>query len=178
MIGSFSVLVVSIVRWRRLNEQVSQVLCVCVCGWLCVFLCVSAFGGVPVCVTVCCGYLMDFVYFTGNACTSKNSLYSTCIHLQVHLLVQLALADLLAALILMYTSAINKVSTDDRVTICQYILPLSMVRNGSVMPFGSTNEKLCLLPASWWTKGSNMKFNLLTPDRKVEGGAEEEESFG
>ncbi|XP_041795179.1 transmembrane protein 116 [Chelmon rostratus] len=65
VIGSFSVLVVSIVRWRRLNEQ-------------------------------------------------------------VHLLVQLALADLLAALILMYTSAINKVSTDDRVTICQYILPLSM----------------------------------------------------
>ncbi|XP_076589782.1 uncharacterized protein LOC143322457 [Chaetodon auriga] len=65
VIGSFSVLVVSMVRWRRLNEQ-------------------------------------------------------------VHLLVQLALADLLAALILMYTSAMNKVSTDNSVTICQYMLPLSL----------------------------------------------------
>ncbi|XP_068596009.1 transmembrane protein 116 [Brachionichthys hirsutus] len=45
---------------------------------------------------------------------------------EVHLLVQLALADLLAALILMYTSAINKVNTDNSVTICQYSLPLSL----------------------------------------------------
>ncbi|XP_054632553.1 uncharacterized protein si:dkey-30c15.2 isoform X2 [Dunckerocampus dactyliophorus] len=45
---------------------------------------------------------------------------------QVHLLVQLALADLLAALILMFTSAMNKVSNDNSVTICQYSLPLSL----------------------------------------------------
>ncbi|XP_035521272.1 uncharacterized protein si:dkey-30c15.2 [Morone saxatilis] len=65
VIGSFSVLVVSIVRWRHLKEQ-------------------------------------------------------------VHLLVQLALADLLAAVILMFTSAMNKVSMDNSVTICQYSLPLSL----------------------------------------------------
>ncbi|XP_073327858.1 uncharacterized protein [Pagrus major] len=68
VIGSFSVLVVSIVRWRHLNEQVSQ----------------------------------------------------------VHVLVQLALADLLAALILMCTSAMNKVSVKYSVEICQYSLPLSL----------------------------------------------------
>ncbi|XP_041651380.1 transmembrane protein 116 [Cheilinus undulatus] len=45
---------------------------------------------------------------------------------QVHLLVQLALADLLAALILMSTSILNKVSTEKGVTICQYFLPLSL----------------------------------------------------
>lgn len=65
VIGSFSVLLVSIVRWRHLNEQ-------------------------------------------------------------VHLLVQLALADLLAAMILMCTSAMNKVSIEYRVEICQYSLPLSL----------------------------------------------------
>ncbi|XP_051238527.1 uncharacterized protein si:dkey-30c15.2 [Dicentrarchus labrax] len=65
VIGSFSVLVVSIVRWRHLKEQ-------------------------------------------------------------VHLLVQLALADLLAALILMFTSAMNKVSMENSITICQYSLPLSL----------------------------------------------------
>ncbi|XP_072241303.1 uncharacterized protein [Leuresthes tenuis] len=65
VIGSFSVLVVSIVRWRNLREQ-------------------------------------------------------------VHLLVQLALADLLAALILMFTSVMNKVTVDRSVTICQYMLPLSL----------------------------------------------------
>lgn len=50
--------------------------------------------------------------------------------LQVHLLVQLALADLLAALILMCTSAMNKASIDYSVEICQYSLPLSLVSNG------------------------------------------------
>lgn len=50
--------------------------------------------------------------------------------LQVHLLVQLALADLLAAMILMCTSAMNKVSIEYRVEICQYSLPLSLVSNG------------------------------------------------
>nr|XP_046250968.1 transmembrane protein 116 isoform X2 [Scatophagus argus] len=65
VIGSFSVLVVSLLRWKYLNEQ-------------------------------------------------------------VHLLVQLALADLLAAAIVMYTSAMNKVSTDKSVFICQYSLPLSL----------------------------------------------------
>ncbi|XP_037624470.1 transmembrane protein 116 [Sebastes umbrosus] len=65
VIGSFSVLVVSIVRWRQLKEQ-------------------------------------------------------------VQLLVQLALADLLAALILMSTSVMNRVSTDNSVVICQYSLPLSL----------------------------------------------------
>lgn len=65
VIGSFSVLVVSIVRWRHLNEQ-------------------------------------------------------------VHLLVQLSLADLLAALVLMYSSAINKVSIANSEIICQKILPLSL----------------------------------------------------
>ncbi|KAM4573405.1 uncharacterized protein PAE49_008227 isoform 2-T2 [Odontesthes bonariensis] len=65
VIGSFSVLVVSIVRWRNLKEQ-------------------------------------------------------------VHLLVQLALADLLAALILMSTSVMNKVRLDRSVIICQYMLPLSL----------------------------------------------------
>ncbi|KAE8296388.1 hypothetical protein D5F01_LYC05142 [Larimichthys crocea] len=67
VIGSISVLVVSIVRWRHLKEQ-------------------------------------------------------------VHVLVQLALADLLAALILMATSAMNKVhtSTSVRNAICPYSLPLSL----------------------------------------------------
>nr|XP_057932311.1 uncharacterized protein si:dkey-30c15.2 [Doryrhamphus excisus] len=65
VIGSFSVLVVSTVRWRYLKEQ-------------------------------------------------------------VHLLVQLALADLVAALILMFTSAMNKVSNDNSIAICQYSLPLSL----------------------------------------------------
>ncbi|XP_067359034.1 transmembrane protein 116 isoform X2 [Channa argus] len=65
VIGSFSVLVVSIVRWRHLREQ-------------------------------------------------------------VHLLVQLALADLLAALILLLTNAMNKVSTENSVAICEYSLPLSL----------------------------------------------------
>ncbi|XP_024912198.1 transmembrane protein 116 [Cynoglossus semilaevis] len=45
---------------------------------------------------------------------------------QVHLLMQLALADLLAALILMSSSAMNRLQTDSSVTICQYILPLSL----------------------------------------------------
>uniref|UniRef100_A0A3Q3IWR6 G-protein coupled receptors family 1 profile domain-containing protein n=1 Tax=Monopterus albus TaxID=43700 RepID=A0A3Q3IWR6_MONAL len=49
---------------------------------------------------------------------------------QVHLLAQLALADLLAALILMSTSAMNfytsVMNTDKSVTICQYSLPLSL----------------------------------------------------
>ncbi|XP_008294714.1 transmembrane protein 116 [Stegastes partitus] len=45
---------------------------------------------------------------------------------QVHLLVQLALADLLAALILMYTSVMNKVYNDHGVEICEYSLPLSL----------------------------------------------------
>ncbi|XP_069384994.1 transmembrane protein 116 isoform X2 [Paralichthys olivaceus] len=45
---------------------------------------------------------------------------------QVHLLVQLALADLLAALILMSTSVMNKVGSRSNVTMCQYSLPLSL----------------------------------------------------
>ncbi|XP_061752166.1 uncharacterized protein si:dkey-30c15.2 [Nerophis ophidion] len=45
---------------------------------------------------------------------------------QVHLLVQLALADLVAALIQMFTSAMNKVSSDNSVIICQYSLPLAL----------------------------------------------------
>ncbi|KAM9854749.1 uncharacterized protein ACBR49_003281 [Aulostomus maculatus] len=65
VIGSFSVLVVSMVRWRHLKEQ-------------------------------------------------------------VHLLVQLALADLLAALILVFTSTMNKLSAERSVAICQYSLPLSL----------------------------------------------------
>ncbi|XP_029992552.1 uncharacterized protein LOC115421038 [Sphaeramia orbicularis] len=63
--GSFSVLMVSIVRWRNLQEQ-------------------------------------------------------------VHLLVQLVLADLLAALILMSTSIMNLVNNVYNVIICQYGLPLSL----------------------------------------------------
>lgn len=58
----------------------------------------------------------------------SNAHYNMCICFQVHLLVQLALADLLAALILMYTSAMNKVSPDNIVAICQYSLPLSLVK--------------------------------------------------
>ncbi|XP_059191189.1 transmembrane protein 116 [Centropristis striata] len=65
VIGSFSVLVFSILRWRHLREQ-------------------------------------------------------------VHLLVQLALADLLAALILMSTSVMNLVGSENIVLICQYSLPLSL----------------------------------------------------
>ncbi|KAG7217434.1 hypothetical protein INR49_021601, partial [Caranx melampygus] len=65
VIGSFSVLVVSIVKWRHLQQQ-------------------------------------------------------------VHLLVQLALADLLAALILMFTSVMNITETSNSVVICLYILPLSL----------------------------------------------------
>ncbi|AWP08586.1 putative transmembrane protein 116-like [Scophthalmus maximus] len=45
---------------------------------------------------------------------------------QVHLLVQLALADLLAALVLMSTSVMNKVVTNSNEIICQYSLPLSL----------------------------------------------------
>lgn len=63
--GSFSVLVVSIVRWRHLKQQAL-------------------------------------------------------------LLGQLALADLMAALILMSTSALNKVTSENRVNICLYSLPLSL----------------------------------------------------
>lgn len=48
------------------------------------------------------------------------------LHQQVHLLVQLALADLLAALILMSTSIMNKVSTENSMFVCQYLLPLSL----------------------------------------------------
>lgn len=65
VIGSVSVLVVSIVRWRNLQEQ-------------------------------------------------------------VHLLVQLALADLLAAIILMFTSIMGLVDNIYSVIICQYGLPLSL----------------------------------------------------
>lgn len=65
VIGSFSVLVVSLLRWRNLQEQ-------------------------------------------------------------VHLLVQLALADLLAAAVLMSTSVINKTSTDFNGTFCLFGLPLSL----------------------------------------------------
>ncbi|CAG5958128.1 unnamed protein product [Menidia menidia] len=65
VVGSFSVLVVSILRWRNIREQ-------------------------------------------------------------VHLLVQLALADLLAALVLMSTSIMNKFQMDRSVIICQYLLPLSL----------------------------------------------------
>ncbi|XP_051808603.1 uncharacterized protein si:dkey-30c15.2 [Acanthochromis polyacanthus] len=65
LIGSFSVVAVSIFRWRRLQEQ-------------------------------------------------------------VHVLVQLALADFLAALILMGTSVMNKVTNDRSVEICEYSLPLSL----------------------------------------------------
>eukprot|EP00064_Thunnus_orientalis_P002081 superscaffoldBa00000144_g2088 len=65
VIGSFSVVVVSIIKWRHLREQ-------------------------------------------------------------VQILVQLAMADLLAALILMSTSAMNKVSNGYSVVICQYSLPLSL----------------------------------------------------
>ncbi|XP_023259659.1 transmembrane protein 116-like [Seriola lalandi dorsalis] len=45
---------------------------------------------------------------------------------QVHLLVQLALADLLAALILISTSVMNKIGTINSVMICLYSLPLSL----------------------------------------------------
>ncbi|XP_039988889.1 transmembrane protein 116 isoform X2 [Xiphias gladius] len=45
---------------------------------------------------------------------------------QVNLLVQLTLADFLAALILMSTSAMNKVRNDNSVAICRYTLPLSL----------------------------------------------------
>uniref|UniRef100_A0A3Q0QNP8 Si:dkey-30c15.2 n=1 Tax=Amphilophus citrinellus TaxID=61819 RepID=A0A3Q0QNP8_AMPCI len=49
-----------------------------------------------------------------------------CTVLQVHLLVQLTLADLLAALVLMSTSVMNKVSINNSLIICQYGLPLSL----------------------------------------------------
>ncbi|XP_033997713.1 uncharacterized protein si:dkey-30c15.2 [Trematomus bernacchii] len=65
VIGSFSVLLVSIVRWRNLKKQ-------------------------------------------------------------VHLLVQLALADLLAALILLSTSVLNKVRPNNNEVICHYGLPMSL----------------------------------------------------
>ncbi|XP_029952326.1 transmembrane protein 116 [Salarias fasciatus] len=65
VIGSFSVLVASIVKWRNLREQ-------------------------------------------------------------VHVLVQLAVADLLAALILMVTSIMNKVDASVDIVICHYFLPLSL----------------------------------------------------
>ncbi|XP_053175902.1 uncharacterized protein si:dkey-30c15.2 [Scomber japonicus] len=45
---------------------------------------------------------------------------------QVHLLVQLALADLLAAVILMFTSAMNIAKTDINEDFCEYSLPLSL----------------------------------------------------
>ncbi|XP_034031391.1 transmembrane protein 116 [Thalassophryne amazonica] len=45
---------------------------------------------------------------------------------QVQILVQLALADLLAAVVLMSASAMNKVQNINNVHICQYSLPLSI----------------------------------------------------
>ncbi|XP_015237376.1 PREDICTED: uncharacterized protein LOC107089227 [Cyprinodon variegatus] len=45
---------------------------------------------------------------------------------QVHLLVQLALADLLAAIVLLYASVMNKVHHDSDPEVCPYLLPLSM----------------------------------------------------
>ncbi|XP_036006543.1 transmembrane protein 116 [Fundulus heteroclitus] len=45
---------------------------------------------------------------------------------QVQLLVQLALADLLAAVVLLYTSVMNKVYPYSSVTACPYLLPLSL----------------------------------------------------
>ncbi|XP_029378527.1 uncharacterized protein LOC115056328 [Echeneis naucrates] len=65
VMGSFSVLVVSLVKWRHLRQQVT-------------------------------------------------------------LLVQIALADLLAALTLIFTSVLNKVETSNRGIICIYSLPLSL----------------------------------------------------
>ncbi|KAM8860658.1 transmembrane protein 116 [Synchiropus picturatus] len=65
VLGSFSVLVVSIVRWKHLKEQVL-------------------------------------------------------------LLVQLALADLIAALILVFSTSLNKRDNADNVILCQYSLPLSL----------------------------------------------------
>lgn len=47
---------------------------------------------------------------------------------QVYVLVQLALADFLAAVILMVSSAMNKGSIHKSEDICQYTLPLSLVR--------------------------------------------------
>ncbi|KAM4733869.1 uncharacterized protein FYW61_007178 [Anableps anableps] len=44
---------------------------------------------------------------------------------QVHLLVQLTLADLLAAVILLYTSVMNKVHSSSAI-VCPYVLPLSL----------------------------------------------------
>lgn len=160
IIGSFSVMVVSIVRWKHLSKQVGWVQ---LCNWFCnsllfhnmlsytdkclkliyrpiighwntsyhwcikmfFLLCLAAtflwcnnndntdHSNRPVCWALCM-----YVYVALLACVFCS---------QVHLLVQLALADLLAALVLLYSSAINKVSTDRRISICQYSLPLSVV---------------------------------------------------
>lgn len=99
IIGSSSLMVVSIVRWKRLSKQVVQVQLV---------------FGIVCCSTIYC----HIAYIAQIACVFWS---------QVHLLVQLALADLLAALVLLYSSAINKVSTDQRISICQYTLPLATV---------------------------------------------------
>lgn len=73
------------------------------------------------CVCVCkmCVKCIDFRVFV-----------FLCVCVQVHLLVQLALADLLAALILISATVMNNISTVYSVAICQYSLPLSLVRNG------------------------------------------------
>lgn len=126
VIASFSVLVVSIVRWRHLKEQVSQLVfcflltCLLACLW---------FGGMwflllcfmdNICITNCCCCC---------CCAFLQQSNIFCVYVQVHLLVQLALADLLAALILLSATVINKVNTDNNVAICKFILPLSLVRN-------------------------------------------------
>lgn len=113
VIGSFSVLVVSIVRWRHLKEQVSRVACI---------------------NTGLFNYIFDSFLMLAKLAVHEepSSFATTCTVLQVHVLVQLALADLLAALILMTTSVMNKVPTDNSLIICQYSLPLSLVRSRSL----------------------------------------------
>lgn len=57
----------------------------------------------------------------------SNFLHSVSVWFQVHVLVQLALADFLAAVILMVSSAMNKGNIHKSEDICQYALPLSLV---------------------------------------------------
>uniref|UniRef100_A0A8C7XJ92 Si:dkey-30c15.2 n=1 Tax=Oryzias sinensis TaxID=183150 RepID=A0A8C7XJ92_9TELE len=79
---------------------------------------------------------------------------------QVHLLVQLALADLLAALTLLVISVLNKVSFNKNANTCQYALPLALT-------FYLTSFLLVVLYA-WRSKDAIQGWRERAPDDENE----------
>lgn len=104
LVGSFSVLLVSIVKWRHLRDQVSP----------------DADDEPPCCVF----HLVRNGKKSVQFCSEGTFFFFS---FQALLLVQLTLADLLAAAILMFTSVMNKIGTSSEL-MCHYSLPLSLVR--------------------------------------------------